>query len=207
MPKDAIIEGYLNREKIVIDEITKHTEIPQAKLKNIIVPKYMAKTTFEKTLKNIQVKRLTDFRFEGNRKIWYVEGVTVQKFKELENYIKDLEKKLPKISKEFSNKTLTEKAQEVKWLFSLYEANMSFINLMYLLENTPKNEYENSLKLMHRFLKINVSVWKKDKDSEQLIAELMMSIIKTSPFFSDILKVLDTTRKINWLGDKLPDRL
>jgi hypothetical protein len=207
MPKDAIIEGYLNREKIVRDTIAKHGEIPQAKLKNIIVPKYMAKTTFEKTLKNIQVKRLADFRYEGNRKIWYVEGVTVAKFKELENYIKDLEKKLPKISKEFSNKTLTEKAQEVKWLFSLYEANMSFINLMYLLENTPKKEYEKSLELMHRFLKINVSVWKKDKDSEQLVAELMMSIIKTSPFFSDILKVLDTTRKINWLGDKLPDRL
>ena len=60
---------------------------------------------------------------------------------------------------------------------------------------------------MHRFLKINVSIWKKDKDSEQLIAELMMSIIKTSPFFSGILQVLDESRKIKWLGDKLPDRL
>ena len=60
---------------------------------------------------------------------------------------------------------------------------------------------------MHRFLKINVSIWKKDKDSEQLIAELMMSIIKTSPFFSGILQVLDESRKINWLGDRLPDRL
>ena len=202
MPKVAIIEGHLNREKIVINEITKHTEIIQAKLMNIIVPKHMAKNTFEKTLKNIQLKELADFRNEGNKKIWYVEGVNVAKFKEVEKWIKDLEKKLPKSSKEFSNKTLTEKSQEVKWLFSLYQGNMSFLNLMYLLENTPKKEYEKSLELMHRFLKINVSVWKKDKDSEQLVAELMMSIIKTSPFFSDILKVLDTSRKINWLGDK-----
>ena len=208
MPKDAIIEGHLNRERIVLDEIEKHTEIQQAKLKNIIVPKYMAKNTFEKTLKNIQLKRLADFRNDGNKKIWYVEGVTVAKFKELEKWVKDLEKKLPKISKEFSNKTLTEKSQEVKWLFSLYQGNMSFLNLMYFLENTPKNEYNKSLELMHRFLKINVSVWKKDKDSDQLIAELMMSIIKTSPFFSDILQVLDTGRKINWGYDnKLPDRL
>ena len=208
MPKDAIIEGHLNRETIVRNEIEKHTEIQQAKLKNIIVPKYMAKNTFEKTLKNIQLKGLADFRNDGNKKIWYVEGVAVAKFKELEIWIKDLEKKLPKISKEFSNKTLTEKSQEVKWLFSLYQGNMSFLNLMYFLENTPKNEYDKSLELMHRFLKINVSVWKKDKDSEQLIAELMMSIIKTSPFFSDILQVLDTGRKINWGYDnKLPDRL
>jgi hypothetical protein len=207
MPKEAIIEGHLNREKIVKDTIVKHTEIPQAKLKKIIVPEHMAKTTFEKTLKNIQLKGLADFRYEGIKKIWYVEGATVSKFKDLEKWIKDLEKKLPKISKEFHNKTLTEKAQEVKWLFSLYEANMSFLNLMYLLENTPKKEYEKSLELMHRFLKINVSIWKKDKDSEQLIAELMMSIIKTSPFFSGILQVLDESRKINWLGDRLPDRL
>jgi len=207
MPKDAIIEGHLNREKIVINEITKHTEILQAKLLNIIVPKHMAKNTFEKTLKNIQLKGSADFRNEGNKKIWYVEGATVAKFKELETWIKDLEKKLPKISKEFSNKTLTEKSQEVKWLFSLYQGNMSFLNLMYLLEKTPKKEYEKSLELMHRFLKINVSVWKKDKDSEQLVAELMISIIKTNPFFSDILQVLDESRKINWLGDRLPDRL
>ena len=79
MPKDAIIEGHLNRERIVLDEIEKHTEIQQAKLKNIIVPKFMAKNTFEKTLKNIQLKRLADFRNDGNKKIWYVEGVAVAK--------------------------------------------------------------------------------------------------------------------------------
>ena len=207
MPKEAIIVGHLNREEIVRSEIAKHTDIHQAKLKNIIVPKHMAKTTFEKTLKNIQVKRLTDFRYEGNRKIWYVEGVTVQKFKELENYIKDLERKLPKISKEFHNKTLTEKAQEVKWLFSLYEGNMSFINVIHILEKTPKKEYDKSLELMHRYLETNMKIWKKDKDSEQLIAELFMSIMQTNPFFSDIFKVLDESRKINWGYNKLPSRL
>ena len=191
----------------VINEIKKHGEIPQAKLKEIIVPEHMAKTTFEKTLKNIQLKGLADFRNEGNKKIWYVEGVNVAKFKDLEKFIKDLEKDLPKISKEFSNKTLTEKAQEVKWLFSMYQGNMSFLNLMHLLEKTPKKEYEKSLELMHRFLKINVSVWKKDKDSEQLIAELLLSIMQTNPFYADLLKVLDTTRKINYTGSKLPDRL
>ena len=60
---------------------------------------------------------------------------------------------------------------------------------------------------MHRFLKINVSVWKKDKDSEQLIAELLLSIMQTNPFYADLLKVLDTDRKINYTGSKLPDRL
>ena len=207
MPKEPIIEGHLNRENIVRLTIERHGEIHQAKLKKIIVPKHMAKTTFEKTLKNIQLKGLADFRTEGNKKIWYVEGVNVAKFKELETWIKDLEKKLPKISKEFSSKTLTEKAQEVKWLFSLYQGNISFINLTHLTEKTPKKEYEKQIELMNRFLKINVSVWKKDKDSEQLIAELMMLIMKTNPFFSDLLQVVNDNREINYTGSKLPDRL
>ena len=77
MPKEAIIVGHLNREEIVRSEITKHTDIHQAKLKNIIVPKHMAKTTFEKTLKNIQLKGLADFRNEGNKKIWYIYALTL----------------------------------------------------------------------------------------------------------------------------------
>ena len=194
MPKEAIIVGHLNREEIVRSEIAKHTDIHQAKLKNIIVPKHMAKTTFEKTLKNIQLKGLADFRNEGNKKIWYIERGTVTKFKELEKFIKDLEKKLPKLSKEFADRTLSEKAQEVKWLFSLYEGNMSFINVIHILEKTPKKEYDKSLELMHRYLETNMKIWKKDKDAKYLIPELMMSIIQTSTFFNSLLEVLPQGR-------------
>ena len=202
MPKKAIIESYLDREIAVIEEIRNKEEISQNELMKIIVNcrKLMAKNTFEKTLKAIQLKRLADFRKEGNKKIWYIEGLNVQKFQELEKFIKDMEKKLPTISKEFHKKTLTDKSQEVTWLFSLYAGNMSFLNLMYELENTPKREFDKSMQLMSRFLKLNVSIWKKDKDSEYLIAELMLTIIKTNPFFADVTKVLG-------LHMGLPERL
>jgi len=206
MPKDAIIESHLDRERHVLEEIRNNEEISQNKLMKIIVEnpdpskRLMAKNTFEKTLKAIQLKRLADFRKEGNKKIWYIEGLNVQKFQELEKFIKDMEKKLPTISKEFHKKTLTDKSQEVTWLFSLYAGNMSFLNLMYELENTPKREFDKSMQLMSRFLKLNVSIWKKDKDSEYLIAELMLTIIKTNPFFADVTKVLG-------LHMGLPERL
>ena len=206
MPKDAIIESHLDRERHVLEEIRNNEEISQNKLMKIIVEnpdpskRLMAKNTFEKTLKAIQLKRLADFRKEGNKKIWYIEGLNVEKFQELEKFIKDMEKKLPTISKEFHNKTLIEKSQEVTWLFSLYAGNMSFLNLMYELENTPKREFDKSMQLMSRFLKLNVSIWKKDKDSEYLIAELMLTIIKTNPFFADVTKVLG-------LHMGLPERL
>ena len=206
MPKEAIIESHLDRERLVLEEIRNNEEISQNKLMKIIVEnpdhnkRLMAKNTFEKTLKAIQLKRLADFRKEGNKKIWYIEGLNVKKFQELEKFIKDMEKKLPTISKEFHKKTLTDKSQEVTWLFSLYAGNMSFLNLMYELENTPKREFDKSMQLMSRFLKLNVSIWKKDKDSELLIAELMLTIIKTNPFFADVTKVLG-------LHMGLPERL
>jgi len=204
MPSDAIIESHLDRERLVLAVISEHEEISQNKLMKIIVenpdPKkrLMAKRTFEKTLKAIQIKRLADFRKDGNKKIWYIEGLNVKKFQELEKFVKDLEKKLPTISKEFHNKSLTEKSQEVTWIFSLYAGNMSFLSLMYELENTPKREFEKSKELMSRFLKTHVSMWKSDKDSELLIAELMLTIVKTNPFFADIMSVL---------GQKLPERM
>ena len=35
--------------------------------------------------------------------------------------------------------------------------------------------------MLSMFLKIQLSVWKNDKDAKYLIAELLMSVIKTSP--------------------------
>ena len=210
MPKEAIIKNYLDREKAVIDEIAKYEEISQNKLLTIIVEhkKLMAKRTFEKTLTNIQLKGQADFKREKNKKLWYIQSKKLEELTELEEFIKKQEKKLPTSSKEFSNKTLTEKSNEIKWLFSLYEANMSFNTIMFSLGKTPKKEFDQYQSLMSRFLDINMKIWKNDKDAKHLFSELLLSLMKTSPFFADMLKVLDESRKINWGYDnKLPDRL
>ena len=210
MPKEAIIKNYLDREKAVIDEIGKYEEISQNKLMTIIVErkKLMAKSTFEKTLTNIQLKGQADFRREKNRKLWYIQSKKLEELTELEEFIKKQEKKLPTSSKEFSKKTLTEKSNEIKFLFSIYEASLSFNTIMFSLGKTPKKEFDQYQSLMSRFLNVNMKIWKNDKDAKHLFSELILSLMKTSPFFADMLKVLDESRKINWGYDnKLPDRL
>ena len=213
MPKEAIIKNYLDREKAVIDEIAKYENISQNKLMTIIVErkKLMAKSTFEKTLTNIQLKGQADFKREKNKKLWYIQSKKLEELTELEEFIIKQEKKLPTSSKEFSNKTLTEKSNEIKFLFSIYEASLSFNTIMFSLGKTPKKEFDQYQSLMSRFLNVNMKIWKNDKDAKHLFSELMLSLMKTSPFFADMLKVLDESRKINWGYDnkdnKLPDRL
>ena len=209
MPKEAIIKDYLDREKAVIDEIGKYEEISQNKLMTIIVErkKLMAKSTFEKTLTNIQLKGQADFKREKNKKLWYIQSKKLEELTEIEEFIIKQEKKLPTSSKEFSKKTLTEKSNEIKFLFSIYEASLSFNTIMFSLGKTPKKEFDQYQSLMSRFLNVNMKIWKKDKDAKHLFSELLLSLMKTSPFFADMLKVLDESRKINWGYNKLPDRL
>jgi hypothetical protein len=200
MPTDAIIENYLDREQAVIDEIAKYEEISQNKLLRIIVErrKRMAKRTFEKTLENIRLKGLADFKREKNKKLWYIQSKKLEELTELEEFIIKQEKKLPTSSKEFSKKTLTEKSNEIKFLFSIYEASLSFNTIMFSLGKTPKKEFDQYQSLMSRFLNVNMKIWKNDKDAKHLFSELILSLMKTSPFFSSFLQVVDEKRKIKW---------
>ena len=200
MPTDPIIENYLDREKAVIAEIGKYEEISQNKLLRIIVErrKRMAKRTFEKTLTNIQLKGQADFKREKNKKLWYIQSKKLEELTELEEFIKKQEKKLPTSSKEFSNKTLTEKSNEIKFLFSIYEASLSFNTIMFSLGKTPKKEFDQYQSLMSRFLNVNMKIWKNDKDAKHLFSELILSLMKTSPFFSSFLQVVDENREVKW---------
>ena len=200
MPTDPIIENYLDREKAIIDEIAKYEEISQNKLLRIIVErkKLMAKKTFEKTLENIRLKELADFKREKNRKLRYIQSKKLEELTEIEEFIKKQEKKLPTSSKEFSKKTLTEKSNEIKFLFSIYEASLSFNTIMFSLGKTPKKEFDQYQSLMSRFLNVNMKIWKNDKDAKHLFSELILSLMKTSPFFSSFLQVVDENRKIKW---------
>ena len=200
MPKEAIIKDYLDREQAVINEIGKYEEISQNKLLRLIVEdkKLMAKNTFEKTLTNIQLKGQADFKREKNKKLWYIQSKKLEELTELEEFIKKQEKKLPTSSKEFSKKTLTEKSNEIKFLFSIYEASLSFNTIMFSLGKTPKKEFDQYQSLMSRFLNVNMKIWKNDKDAKHLFSELMLSLMKTSPFFSSFLQVVDENREVKW---------
>ena len=181
----------IDRVKAVTEEIGRQGEISHNKLLEIIVEKkkLMAKKTFEKTIKSILDSKLADYRKEKNRKIYYLESQISGVMSDLEKMIKEHEKNLPTSSKDFANKTLTDKATEIKMLFSIYETAMSTNTIWFSVGARPKKQYIEISNLMDRFLKTNMTIWKNDKDAKYLIAELMTSLIQTSPFYSALKKL------------------
>ena len=84
---------------------------------------------------------------------------------------------------------MIDKATEVKLLFSIYETAVSTNTIWFSVGERPKKTYIEVSNLMDRFLKMNMAIWKNDKDAKYLIAELMTSLIQTSPFYSALKKV------------------
>ena len=200
MPSEPKIPERIDRVKAVTEEINRQGEISHNKLLEIIVEKkkLMAKKTFEKTIKSILDRKLADYRKEQNRKIYYLESQTSLAMSDLEKMIKEHEKNLPTSSKDFANKTLTDKATEIKMLFSIYETAVSTNTIWFSVGERPKKTYVEVSNLMDRFLKMNMAIWKNDKDFKYLMAELMASRIQTSPVFAAIKKLTE-----EWTENKL----
>ena len=193
MPSEPKISERIDRVKAVTEEIGRQGEISHNKLLGIIVEKQglMAKKTFEKTIKSTLDGKLVDYRKEKNFKIYYIESQSSGQVSELEKWIKENEKKPLTISKDFANKTLIDKATEVKFLFSLYETAVSTNTIWFSVGERPKKTYAEVSNLMDRFLKMNMAIWKNDKDFKYLMAELMASRFQTSPIFTEIKKLYD----------------
>jgi hypothetical protein len=91
------------RERIVIEFIKKFPDVHHNALLKMIVPKYMAKTTFEKTRDYLLEREVISVQKKGNMKIYvltlnyelksqqHIERLTNTAFHNLKNYIKKLE--------------------------------------------------------------------------------------------------------------------
>ena len=143
MPKEAIITSDIEREKLVREIIKEKTEISQNNLLKIISPEHMAGNTFRKTLQSLRDKRQIDFHELSNKKIWFnIDSEKIKQIVDLEKFLKRQEKKISIDKKEFAEKTLENKVNAVKMIFSLFEANSSFNSLMFGLGNMPKEQYD-----------------------------------------------------------------
>ncbi len=78
------------RERAVLDAIRKNPDLHHNGLIKLIVPKYMAKTTFEKTKNHLLEKNVLEVIQKGNRKFYCI----------TENYLKKSQQLIERISHE-----------------------------------------------------------------------------------------------------------
>ncbi len=91
------------RERVVLECIRNNPNIHHNALMKIIVPEYMAKTTFEKTRDSLLEKEIVSVQKKGNMKFYvptlnyatrfqqHIERITNTSFHNLKHYIKKLE--------------------------------------------------------------------------------------------------------------------
>ena len=162
----------------------------------------MARKTFAKTVKSLLEKGLIFYRQEKNKKIYFeISTKSDERLSALERIIRKQETELPESSKAFAASTLTDKATEVKFIFGLFSANMEINNVMFAIDKMPTEKFVESSSLLRKFLKTHLTKWNEDNDSEYLIAELFKVIMKTNPFFSSMVELLQnhhqSTKKVD----------
>jgi len=98
-------EIQLERERIILEEIKNNPKSHHNALVKKIVPKYMAKATFEKTRNELIEKNILAFTYQGNRKFYQItekyekkaiqiiERITISNFQLLKHEMKRINEK------------------------------------------------------------------------------------------------------------------
>jgi len=172
------------RERAVLDAIRKNPDLHHNGLIKLIVPKYMAKTTFEKTKNRLLEKNVLEVIQKGNRKFY---GIT-------ENYLKKSQQLIERISHEnyqylqhevrrekenYHHKDVNEKiSKSVQLLRGLLQTDNEF-TLLDSVKNAKKTLYKDEHQIIQEMISKVFEMIKDDKDFE-IIYPAVMSYIENT---------------------------
>jgi len=172
------------RERAVLDAIRKNPDLHHNGLIKLIVPKYMAKTTFEKTKNHLLEKNVLEVIQKGNRKFY---GIT-------ENYQKKSQQLIERISHEnyqylqhevrrekenYHHKDVNEKiSKSVHLLRGLLQTDNEF-TLLDSVKNSKKTLYKDEHQIIQEMISKVFEMIKDDKDFE-IIYPAVMSYIENT---------------------------
>lgn len=174
------------RESILLEFIKKYPDVHHNSLLNMIVPKYMAKATFEKTRDSLLKKELISVKKQGNMKIYvstfnyeqkslqHFERLTNTSFHNLKNYIKKLET-------DYRHKAVSEKISIANsFLKNIIQTDAGF-TILDSLKNSKRmlnhDEHLTIQQLIHETFKIICS----DKDCDTIYPTVMGNLWNIMP--------------------------
>lgn len=174
------------RERVVLEFIKKNPDVHHNSLLKMIVPKYMAKATFEKMRDSLFEKELISVKKQGNMKIYvstfnyeqksmqHFERLTNASFHNLKNYIKKLET-------DYRHKAVSEKISIANsFLKNIIQTDTGFI-ILDSLKNPKHMLYHDEhliiQQLIHEIFKIIYS----DKDYDTVYPIVMGNLWNIMP--------------------------
>jgi hypothetical protein len=172
------------RERIVLECIKNNPNIHHNALLKIIVPEYMAKTTFEKTRDSLLEKEIVLVQKKGNMKLYvptlnyatrfqqHIERITNTSFHNIKNYIKKLET-------DYQHKDVNEKIGIANSLLKNILQTDNGFTLLDSNKNPKKTLYSDEHLEIQQLINRIFTIIHNDKDYDT-IYPTVMSYLSTS---------------------------
>ena len=172
------------RERAVLEAIRKNPDLHHNGLIKLIVPKYMAKTTFEKTKNRLLEKNVLEVIQKGNRKFYCITENYQKKSQQLierishENY-QYLQHEVRREKENYHHKDVNEKiSKSVQLLRGLLQTDNEF-TLLDSIKNARKTLYKDEHQIIQEMISIIFEMISDDKDFEMIYPAVMSYIENT----------------------------
>ena len=182
------LEMY-ERERVVLECIKNNPELHHNAVLKLIVPEYMAKTTFEKTRDSLLAKDIITVKMNGNMKFYFpTENFEHKSQQHIEqntnNFFHDLKTQIKRLDTDFPHKDIDEK---IKIANSLLRDLMKTDNGFTILDsakNHKKTLYRDEHLTIQQLIHEVLEIVRNDKDFEiifpSVISYLELAMPRTS---------------------------
>lgn len=174
------LEMY-ERERIVLDSIVNNPDLHHNALLKLIVPEFMAKTTFEKTRNSLLEKEIISVRVSGNMKFYHptqnYEHKSHQQIERTTNKsFHDLKLQINRLETGYSHKDVDEKILVASsLLLNLLKTDNGF-TVLDSTKNPKKTLYRDEHLTIQQLIHHVFKVIRRDKDFEILFPTIVSKL-------------------------------
>jgi predicted transcriptional regulator len=174
-------ENRFEREKVILEEIRKDPDRHHNALIKALVPKFMAKTTFEKTRDSLIEKNVISCHMRGNRKFYQItenyQKTSMQLMERIaHSNFQYLQHEIKRLVENFHHKDVSEKiSKSIQMLKELLQTDNGF-TLLDSIKNSKKTLYKDEHLEIQKMIFFVLQSITKDKDAEIIFPSVMSCV-------------------------------
>ena len=171
------LEMY-ERERVVLETIKENPELHHNALLKLIVPEFMAKTTFEKTRDSLVEKEILSVRMKGNMKFYApTENYEHKSFQHIErtttNSFHDLKSQIKRLDTDYPHKDINEKITLANSLLKNLLRTDNGFTVLDSIKNPKKTLYRDEHLTIQQLIQQVFDVMRHDKDFEIIFPSIV----------------------------------
>ncbi len=166
------------RERVVFEIIMKNPELHHNSLIKLVVPEFMAKTTFEKTRDSLLEKEIIEVQSKGNMKFYLPTKNYEQKLQHhleqnTNNSFHDLKLQIKRLDTDFPHKDIDEKIFFANSLLRVLLQTDNGFTILDSAKNPKKTLYRDEHLTIQQLINQVFEVIRNDKDFETIFPSII----------------------------------